>query len=106
MLREFSRRLKNSNSALEELTNLWVRMAVVIYFIDNPGVKITEHLPQLASITKKEPENIREILTELVREGMLIVQDDRAAEVVRERMWTLLENGELRKCFIADKDKI
>ncbi len=106
MLKEFSRRLKNSNSALEELTNLWVRMAVVIYFIDNPGAKIAEHLPQLAAISKKEPTDIREILTELAREGVLLIQDDRMTEVVRQRMWTLLDSGELRKCFIAENDKI
>ncbi len=106
MLKEFSRRLKNSNSALEELTNLWVRMAIVIYFIDNPGAKITEHLPQLATITKKEPANIREILNELAREGIMIINNDLLTEVVREKMWSLLENGELRKCFIAEKDKV
>jgi len=88
------------------LTNLWVRMAVVIYFIDNPGAKIAEHLPQLAAISKKEPTDIREILTELAREGVLLIQDDRMTEVVRQRMWTLLDSGELRKCFIAENDKI
>ncbi len=106
MLQEFSRRLKNSNMALEELTNLWVRMAIVIYFIDNPGVKIEEHLPRLATITKKEPADIREILNELAREEMLVIQNDLLTEVVRERMWALLDSGEMRKCFIAEKDKI
>ena len=106
MLKEFSRRLKNSNSALEELTNLWIRMAIVVYFIDNPGVKIEEHLPQLVTITKKEQADIREILSELAREGMLIIKNDLMTEVVRERMWTLLNSGELSKCFIEEKDKI
>ncbi len=106
MLKEFSRRLKNSNMALEELTNLWVRMAIVVYFIDNPGAKITEHLPRLATITKKEPADIREILNELAREEMLIIKNDFMTEIVRKRMWTMLDSGELSKCFIAEKDKI
>lgn len=106
MLQEFSRRLKNSNTALEELTNLWMRMAIVVYFIDNPGAKIAEHLPRLATITKKEPAVIRGILNELAREGILIIKNDLLTEVARERMWALLDSGEMRKCFLAEKDKI
>ena len=105
MLREFSRRLKNSNAALEELTNLWICMLIVIYFIDNPGVKIEEHLPQLAAITNKEPAVIRKILTQMVREGMLIIQNDLLMKVVREKVWTLLGAGEWKKYFMTEKDK-
>jgi YihY family inner membrane protein len=106
MLKEFSRRLKNSNTALEELTNLWTRMAIVIYFIDNPGVIIEDHLPRLATITKKEPAAIREVLEELARERILIIKNDVMQEVARERMWTLLDSGELNKCFIVERDVI
>jgi membrane protein len=106
MLKEFSRRLKNSNTALEELTNLWVRMAIVIYFIENTGAKIEEHLSRMATITKKEPAAIRGILEELAREGVLIIRNDLMTEVARERMWTLLDSGELSKCFITENDKI
>ena len=51
--------------ALEELTNLWTRMAIVIHFMDHSGANIEEQLPRLALITKKEPVEIREILNEL-----------------------------------------
>jgi CRP-like cAMP-binding protein len=106
MLKEFSRRLKNSNMALEELTNLWTRMAIVIHFMDNPGAKIEEHLPRLTLITKKEPAEIREILNELAREEMVIVRNDLMMEVVRGKMWSLLDAGALKKCTIDDIDKI
>jgi len=106
MLKEFSHRLKNSNTALEELTNLWIRLAIVFYFIDNRGAIVTEHLPRLATITKKEPADIREILNGLAREGVLIIKNDLLVEVIREKMWTLLDSGELSKCVFAEKDKI
>ena len=106
MLKEFSRRLKNSNMALEELTNLWTRMAIIIHFMDNHGVNIEEHLPRLTLITKKEPVEIREILNELAQEGMVIVRNDLMMEVVREKMWSLLDSGALKKCTIDDIDKI
>ena len=106
MLKEFSRRLKNSNMALEELTNLWTRMAIVIHFMDHHGVNIEEHLPRLTLITKKEPAEIRVILNELAQEGMVIVRNDLMMEVVREKMWSLLDSGALKKCTIDDIDKI
>jgi CRP-like cAMP-binding protein len=106
MLKEFSRRLKNSNMALEGLTNLWTRMAIVTHFMDNSGANIEEHLPQLTLITKKEPAEIREILNELAGEGMIIIRDDLLMEVVREKMWSLLNSGALKKCTIDDKDKV
>jgi len=106
MLKEFSRRLKISNMALEGLTNLWTRMAIVIHFIDNSGANIEEHLPQLTLITKKEPAEIREILNELAMEGMVIIRNDLLMEVVRGKMWSLLNSGSLEKCSIEDKDKV
>jgi membrane protein len=106
MLKEFSRRLKISNMALEELTNLWMRMAIVIHFMDNPGANIEGHLPQLTLITKKEPAEIREILNELAQEGMVIIRDDLLMEVVREKMWSLLNSGTLKKYSIEDIDKV
>lgn len=106
MLQEFSHRLKNSNTALEELTNLWVRMSIVVYCLDNPGMKIADHLPQLALLNKKDPQEIRVLLAELAQEGILVVIDDRVREVAKEKMWELINSGELKKCFIEDKDKI
>jgi membrane protein len=106
MLKEFSRRLKSSNMALEELTNLWTRMAIVIHFMDNSGTNIEEHLPRLTLITKKQPREIREILNELAQEGMVIIRNDLMMEVVREKMWSLLDSGALKKCSIDDVDKI
>ena len=81
-------------------------MAIVIHFMDNSGANIEEQLPQLALITKKEPAEIRVILNELVQEGMVIVCNDLMMEVVRRKMWSLLDTGALKKCTIEDLDKI
>jgi len=62
--------------------------------------------PRLVLITKKEPAEIRATLNELAREGMVIVRNDRMIEVVREKMWSLLDTGALKKCTIEDIDKI
>lgn len=106
MLQEFSHRLKNSNKALEELTNLWVRMTVIIYCMDNPGMKINDHLPRIARLVRKEHQAVMAIIDELEHEKMLVVESGRLCEVARERMWAMIDSGELKKCFIEDRDKI
>ncbi len=105
MLREFSRRLINSNVILEESTNLWIYLAIIIYFMNHSHAKIDEHLPHLAAVIKKEPKQIRALLEDLIRQDVLIVKDSLVAEVSGKKMWTLLDSGKLSKCFIADSEK-
>jgi membrane protein len=106
MLKEFSRRLKNSNMALDELTNLWTRMIIVIDFMDNAPVNMEEQLPRLAQLTKKDTEEIRELINELAHQDIFIIKNGLVLEVVRAKMWSLLDSGALSKCFIEDADKI
>jgi membrane protein len=106
MLKEFSRRLNNSNMAFEELTSLWTRMVILIYFIDHTPVTIEEHLPMLAQLTHKESVEIRELINELSHQDIFVVKNGLIVEVVRAKMWSLLNSGALRKCFIEDADKI
>ena len=106
MLKEFSRRLKKSNMALDELTNLWTRMVIVIHFMDHAPVNIEDHLPRLALLTHKEPAEIRELINELAHQDIFIIKNGLMVEVAREKMWSLLDSGALSRCFIEDADKI
>ncbi len=106
MLQEFSRRLKKSNTALDELTNLWTRMVIVIYFMDYAQVVIEEHLPRLTLLTHKETAEIRELINELALQNIFIIKDGSMMEVARAKMWSLLDSGALSRCFIEDADKI
>ena len=106
MLKEFSRRLKKSNMALDELTNLWTRMVIVIHFMDHAPINIEEHLPRLALLTHKESAEIRELINELALQDIFIIKNGLMVEVAREKMWSLLDSGALSRCFIEDADKI
>jgi membrane protein len=106
MLREFSRRLKKSNTALDELTNLWTRMVIVVDFMDHVPVNIEEHLPRLSKLTQKEPVEIREIINELANQDIFVIENGLMVEVARTKMWSLLDSGALSKCFLEDADKI
>ena len=106
MLKEFSRRLKNSNTALDELTNLWTRLVIVIHFMDHAQVNIEKQLPKLATLTKKKPEEVREFINELVRQDIFVIKKGLMVKVDRTKMWSLLDSGALKKCDIEQADKI
>lgn len=104
MFKEFSRRLKKSNMALDELTNLWTRMIILVYFIDHAPAKVEDHLSKLALFTKKNSVEIRDIINELARQDIFVKGEGLIIKVVKEKMWALLDSGVLKKCFIEDAD--
>jgi CRP-like cAMP-binding protein len=106
MLKELSRRLKNSNTALDELTNLWTRMIIVIHFMDHAPVNIEEQLSTLALFTRKDSAEIMELINELARQDIFVIKNGLMMEVARAKIWSLLDSGALSKCFIEDADKI
>lgn len=105
MLQEFSRRLKNSNQAVEELASLRTRLIIILYFLENPGVIIAEHIPQLAQLTGKPPAEIRELLNDPVLRDAFIIREDTLVEVVREKIWRLLEAETSAKQALDDIGK-
>jgi len=106
MLREFSRRLKNSNTALEELTNLWIRFVVIVYFLDNDDTGVEKSLPQLATLTDKLPEEISKVINDLTELKIINVNHEGFVIIDRKRIWAMQEADELKKCIIEEKDKI
>ncbi|MEQ8214009.1 MAG: hypothetical protein ABRQ35_08940, partial [Smithellaceae bacterium] len=105
MLQEFSRRLKNSNQAVEELASLRTRLIIILYFLENPGVIIAKHLLQLAQLTGKPPAEIRELLNNPVLRDAFIIREDTLVEVVREKIWRLLEAETSAKQALEDMGK-
>lgn len=91
MLREFSRRIKNTNAALDELTREWIKLMAVLYFfkewpLEDGRIPNTE----LAGYTGKDPADIDEIFRDLRDEGVIRMQDGRVTAFVKERAWDLL----------------
>lgn len=105
MLKEFSRRLKNANASFEELTNIWIRLIVILYFMENPRVKIEEHLAKLAALTKKFPAEIQEVINDLARRNILSIKDGLLIELVRDKVWSMLNADTLKECIIEEADK-
>ena len=103
MLREFSTRLKNSNAALEEFTNLWTRLVIIMHFLDQPRTSPEAHIPGLSQLTQRETVEIRKLIQELADQGILIVKDNFSLEVSREKMWSMFDSGTLKKCYLEDE---
>jgi membrane protein len=92
MLQEFSNRIRHTNEALEEMTQSWVRLMAALYFLKvwplpddrNPETEI-------ARITGKETAEIREVLAELGRRGVLTFSADRVTGFSRDDALRLID---------------
>ena len=91
MLQEFSRRLKNTNAVLEELTREWIGLMAILYFLKEWPLKPGQDpVGELAEYTGKEPADIHEVLKWLRDEGVLLIRNDRVSAFVKEQAWHLL----------------
>jgi membrane protein len=99
MLREFSTRLKNSNAALEEFSNLWTRLVIMTYFLGQPRAAVEEHISGLSRLAGKAPAEIRRFVQELADQGILMIRDNIVLEVVRAKMWSMFDFGTIKKGF-------
>ena len=91
MLQAFSHRIKHSNEVLEELTQSWIELMAILYFLKEwPLAQAQDPVAELVRYTGKEAADIREVLNDLGREGILRIEDDRVVDFVRTQAWQLL----------------
>jgi CRP-like cAMP-binding protein len=92
MLQEFSNRIRHTNEALEGLNQSWVRLMATIYFLRSwPLPEKRDPGAELAKITCKEIEEIREVLAELGRRGVLTFAEGRVTGFSRDEALRLLD---------------
>ncbi len=96
MLREFALRLKHSNTALEEWSNLWTRLTVMMYFLDQPETDAAKHVWDLSRLTGQEPSEIESLIQGLAVSGILSVKNGRIAGIDRGKMWSMFSSGVVR----------
>jgi signal-transduction protein with cAMP-binding, CBS, and nucleotidyltransferase domain len=95
MLREFSHRIIHTNIKLEELTQSWIKIIIILYFLKEwPLPKYANPLEELATLTGKEAWEIKEVLESLSKEGILLMEDGAVAGFKKERIWELLKAGQ------------
>lgn len=91
MLKEFSRRIKNMNTALEELTQEWIKLMAVLYFFKEWPLKAGQSpTAELAYYTGKDPVDIDEVFKELGDEGVIVLKEGQVSGFIKEKAWDLL----------------
>jgi CRP-like cAMP-binding protein len=91
MLQEFSRRIRHTNIELEALTQFWIRLMAILYFLKEWPLQVYQNpVAELARYTGKDPEEIHEVLRDLGRQGILSLQDDRITGFAKDRAWELM----------------
>jgi CRP/FNR family cyclic AMP-dependent transcriptional regulator len=91
MLKEFSNRIKHTNVALEELTQSWMRLAAIIYFMKEWPLQDNRNpVNDLSNYTRKERGEIQQVLNELGNHGILNIRDGRIVEFLKDRAWDMV----------------
>jgi membrane protein len=91
MLKEFSNRIRQTGNALGELSQSWIRLIAVLYFLMKwPLPNNQNHLDELARHTRKEPIEIQQILWDLRDQGVITILDGHVSDFSKERAWELL----------------
>lgn len=93
MLREFAARLKNSNAALEEFTRFRTQIIILMQILEHPEAAVDEHIRQISRLTRKEPDQVGEIMRDLAGRGILTGEGDQAPRINRDKMWSMLDSG-------------
>lgn len=90
MLKEFSRRIINTNTSLEECSQALIKLIIVFFFFKEwPLNEGRKPIDELAKYTGKNKEEILGILAELSKQNVLTVEGERITAFSREQAWQL-----------------
>jgi CRP-like cAMP-binding protein len=100
MLKEFSNRIRQTGTALGELTQAWTRLISVLYFLMKwPLPDDGDPLYELARYTRKEPVEIQQVLWELRDQGVITIMDGHISDFSKECAWEMLND----QVFFAER---
>lgn len=92
MLREFSKRIMHTDTALEELTQSWIRLTATLYFLRSwPLQEDRNPTAELMKATGKEAVEIQDVLAELDRRGVITSANGRVTAFDREEALRLVD---------------
>jgi membrane protein len=93
MLKEFSNRIKHTSAALEELSQSWVKLIAILYFLKEWPFKAGQNPTEaLREFTAKEPDEIQQVLRYLACQGILVMKGELVTDFISERAWDLLHH--------------
>jgi len=92
MLKEFSRRIIHTNASLAEMTQSWIRLTATLYFLRMwPLAEDRDPVANLMKATGRDAAEIREILGDLDRRGVLTFSKGRVTAFNREAALRLVD---------------
>lgn len=91
MLQEFSLRIKNTSDDLEHVTQSWMKLLTILYFLKEwPMASSRDPRQELALLSDKPVTDVDEMFSWLTQEGILAIQDHRIVDFRKERAWEFL----------------
>jgi len=97
MLREFSRRIKATNEALEEATQAWMFLMCLLYFYRFPPPnRDRDPVADISVLTARERHEIVQVLRDLDRRGVIAMEGEEVVRFDAEKAWSTLGFGKGR----------
>ena len=94
MLQEFSHRIRHTNDDLERVTQAWIKLLVVLYFMNEwPLPEGRDPWEEVARLTEKTRGEIDEIFSALDKEGILLIRTGRVINFFKEKVGDILQAG-------------
>lgn len=91
MLKEFSNRIRTTSTSLEELSQSWTKMGVMIYLLTQwPLPEDREPIVDISAYTRKEQNEIQLILEELHEQDILHLRDGRIIAFYKDLAWQMI----------------
>ncbi len=91
LLKRSSERIRNTNTALDQLSQAWTRMTILLLILRSWSPDAPSKLvPILAERTGQDPLDILEILKDLASKGALELEEAGISSLHRERAWELV----------------
>ncbi len=93
LLKEFSERIRRTNTSLDELSQSWIRLVSLLRLIEawpwGPDRDMTQ---EIAETTGKEPGEIQEVLATFIQEGVLAFAEGRILTFDKDRAWKCIRD--------------
>jgi membrane protein len=93
LLKEFSERIRRTNSSLDELSQSWIRLVSLLRLIEAwPWGPDQDLIREIADITGKGRDEIQGVLESFAREGILEFAEGRILTFDKDRAWKCIRD--------------
>ncbi len=88
MMKEFAQRIRRTDALVDELSQWWLRLVAILYLTRSwPLSPDVDPVAEIAASSGRDPEEIRDVLTDLAQEGVIEIREGCVTRFDPVRAW-------------------